>query len=464
MPDWIADYFERNPEAARLPIAGRTRYSVHLRRAGRQRLGLITGAPMHYYDAARRSWEPFDTTLQVMDNGRLGVPGLPFSLSLDGDIQMDGYSHRHKTWRIGVLANGRFEPALRLGDGKRLADRIVREVGFLKHETIVLPSGLKEQLTLLEKPPLDVKAGGLFATETLLPEVGFPEGWVDEHSRGGLRFPRGWAQDANGVRIPLLCWAAAQGSQQRLYSGVPVEWLDAAAYPLVLDPDIELPGGGGDATIEGNNVTTSVSLDTSSASLSVGGRNFSSLPHVWRAYLKFNTSSLGPSAVVEQANLKLYPTTINSYVTWTIYVRQYNWAATDPLSDANRETAWDGLLAAGNAAVMATSSNPAGTPVTSQPLPTAWIDIEGNTYYGLWNNQEGYAFPANQGGQHQYSSANHGTPGQRPVLMLEYVAGFPRTGPLPLRGSFSVPRIRLPDTRRKLRARPRRVSLHSKAS
>lgn len=464
MPTWIEDFFTHSTEKANLPVARRTRYSLHLRGAGRLRLAFITGVPMHFYDQAKRSWEPIDTTLRLMGDGRLGAAGLPFSLALDGDVKVDGQAHRHRAWRVGLLANGRFEQLARFGEGQVAGDRLVREAGPFKHETILLPSGLKEQLTLHENPAPNAKAASLFAIETLLPAAGFPDGWVDEHTREAVRFPRGWAQDAAGVRIPLMRWVETRGSLQQLYSGVPAEWLQTAAYPLVLDPDIDITGGTGDATIEGSNVSTSTLLDASSGTLAVGGRTSAGLAHLWRVYLKFNTSSLAPNAEVQQANLRLYPTAINTYVSWTVYVRQYSWAAADPLTDANRESAWDGLYAAANTAIMATSANPVGTPVVSQALPTSWIQIEGSTYYGLWNNQESYAYPANQGGQHQYASGNSSTPSQRPVLMLEYIAGYPRSGPLPVRGVIAQPRATLSDTRRKLRARSRRVALHTPLS
>ena len=177
--------------------------------------------------------------------------------------------------------------------------------------------------------------------------------------------------------------------------------------------------------------------------------------------MKFNTSSLGPASTAERVNLQMYPAAVDNYVAWTIYVRQYDWSANDPMASGTREAAWDGLLAAANAGVLATSADPAGTLVTSQDLSTSWVQLEGNTYYGLWCNQEGYSYPANEGGQHQYSSANHATPSQRPLLMIEYLGSYPLSGPVPLRGSLPAPRVSLPDTRVILRSRARRTALNA---
>jgi hypothetical protein len=191
----------------------------------------------------------------------------------------------------------------------------------------------------------------------------------------------------------------------------------------------------------------------------VGGRNEGGTPKVWRGYVKFNSSSLGSASTAERVNLRMYPNAINTYVAWTIYVRQYDWSANDPMASGTREAAWDGLGATGNAGILATSADPADTPVTSQDLSTSWVQLEGNTYYGLWCNQEGFGYPSNEGGQHQYSSANHATPSQRPVLMVEYLGSYPLSGPVPLRSSILAPRISMPDTRLILRSRVRRTGL-----
>jgi hypothetical protein len=478
MTNWVESHFENYPEIAKLPIVARSRFSLHLRRSGRHHIALITGAPMHFYSSASREWLPLDTSLQQTANGKLGAPGLPFILGLDGSVALDGGNHRHRTWRVGILdfpslrgarsceamSSGRsnlqncFHELHRLPSAKLHIDRLVRECGSFRHEIILLPGGLREELTLLEQPRLE--PGALFVMESLLPSSSWPAGMLGEHSAGGVRFPRGWARDSNGDKIPVMRWVDESG--KRLFSSVPVDWLASAAYPVVIDPDIDITGSTADGYIEGSTVTTSSTFDSSGASVNVGGRNEGGTPKVWRGYLKFNTSSLGPQSSVEQVNLRMYPNAINNYVAWTIYVRQYDWSANDPMATGTREAAWDGLAAASNAGVLATSGDPAGTFVTSADLPTSWVQLEGNTYYGLWCNQEAYSYPINQGGQHQYSSANHATPGQRPLLMIDYLGSYPLSGPVPLRSTVLAPRVSLPDTRIILRSRVRRTGLTAK--
>jgi hypothetical protein len=460
MANWVDTYLEQNPEQARLPVATRSRFSLHLNRGRGRRLALITGVPMHYYSSAQRDWLPLDTSLKPLGDGRYGAPGLPFVLGPDGSVAMEGSTYRHRTWRVGVFAVGRFVQMQRLGEAKLHGDRLVRETFNLQLETILLPGGLREELTLFEAPIMDAAKAEFFALESLLPsgmQIGGP---TSQPERGQARWLPGWAQDAEGNRIPLLNWTSEDGT--RLYSGVPASWLTNAAYPVVIDPDIDVTGETADGYIEGTSTTTSATFDSSGANINVGGRNVSGSPKVWRGYVKFNTSSLSSTASVERVNLQMYPNLINNNVAWTIYVRQYNWSANDPMVAGTREAAWDGLLAAANSGILATSTNPAGTPVTSQDLPTSWVETEGNTYYGLWCNQEGYGYPSNQGGQHQYSSANHTTPSQRPLLMVEYVGSYPLSGPIPLRSSLLTPRVTLPDTRLILRSRERRTALNAK--
>ncbi len=239
---------------------------------------------------------------------------------------------------------------------------------------------------------------------------------------------------------------------------MPAAWLAAASFPVVLDPDIDISGSSADGWIAGASAATSTDSDANGTSLIVGGNTFGGAPHLWRSYLKFNTSSLGFGAEVEQVNLKMLPTAMLAYVAWSIYVRQYNWSANDPMGSASREAAWDGLHAAGNAGLLATQANPVGTQVTSQDLPSAWIQVEGDSYYGLWCNQEAYSFPNNQGAYQQYGSANHATPSYRPLLAILYQAGYPRSGPLGLQARLPLPHVSLVDTRLKLpRPRPPHV-------
>ncbi|MCW5876894.1 MAG: hypothetical protein KIS85_08430 [Anaerolineales bacterium] len=468
MADWVSSFMEQQPQLARLPVAQRARYGLHLRRAGRGRLARLSGAPVHYFDAASRSWQEIDTRLQARPDGGLGAPGLPFHLSLDGGVAVEGRAggeplHRHKAWRVGAWAGGRFAELARLGSGAVEGERLVRTAGAFQHVITLLPGGLREELVIAELPPASGQED-LLVVESLLPRGGFAEGWLHEAGREGLHFPAGWAQDASGRRLPLMRWVQAVEGAQRLYSGVPFAWLAEADFPVVLDPDIDITGHTADGWIQGSNAATSDAQNAAGIDITVGGRNISGAPHVWRGYLKFDTSSLGIGAEVEQANLKLYIFSLQNHVGWTMYLRQYNWSANDPFSSATREAAWDGLFAAGNTAVIASSANQAGTFVTSPDLPTGWVDVQGNTYYGLWCSQEAYAYPNNQGGLHQYASANHGTAAWRPLLMLEYMAGYPRSGPLSLRARLLPPRLRLADTRQKLRARARRTALHARVS
>lgn len=457
---------EQHSAASRLPLAGRSRFGLHLHRAGRQRLALLSGAPVHYFDSARRAWLPIDTRLQPRGDGSFGAPGLPFQLELDGSVRIAGAAqrslHRHKAWRVGYFAASRFHELGRMGAGRLDGDRLLRQAGPFEHQITVLPGGLREELVLpaLPKPPAEKDA--LLVIESLLPAGGLALDALGEAQRPGLRFPLGWAYDAAGARLPLTRWVQAGPEGQRLYSGVPYAWLQQARFPVVLDPDIDISGHIADGTIWGATAGTSVGQSAYGQQLTAGGGTISGEPHVWRGYLKFDTSSLGYAAEVEQVNLQLYVVACLVYVAWTIYVRQYNWSANDSFSPATREAAWDGLFASPNVAAIGSSSHPAGSYVTSPNLPTAWVEVQGATYYGLWASQEAYGYPNNQGGRHDYGSADNSNPLFRPLLALEYLAGYPRSGPLPLRARLLPPRPRRADTRRKLSARARRTAFRAR--
>jgi hypothetical protein len=460
MGNWVKNYLEQNPDVAALPVAKRSRFALHVQRPGHERLAFVSGAPMHYYESGSRAWLPLDTKLQVLGDGSFGAPGLPFRFGQDGEVSLGAQKHSHKTQRVGVMVDGRFQELATLGVASPADDRLVREAAGFRHETILLPNGLREELILEEAPKVD-GSSGILVMESDVPRRSFPDGWVDEHKEGGFNFPPGWAEDADGVRIPVMRWTEMVDGRQKLYSGVPLEWMEKAKYPVVIDPDIELEGDSADGNIEGVTTATSTSSGSTATSMNIGSRNFSSSQHVWRGYIKFDTSSLGPSAIVERARIKTYVMNWNTNINWSIYVRQYNWAANDPMAAGTREAAWDGLAAASNTVLFATQAIASYTHVTSPDLPTDWVEIEANTYYGFWCNQEGYQHANGQGSLHAYATAEHATPEFRPLMIIEYLAGYPRGGPLSLKARFPAALIKLQDTRIKLRARARNTSLNA---
>lgn len=458
MANWVKDFLEQNPEAARRKIARRVRRGLHMAGEGRRRTAFISGAPVHYFDRARREWREIDTALKQDARGMLGGEGVPVRMRLDGEARLESHGYRQRAARVGIYADGKFKEFAQLGRGRVHGDRVVRDAGPLRFESILLPNGLREELTLEEYPAeLDGPAGALLAIESLLPGRRFADGILEGDRVGDFHFRQGWAHDAEGVRVPVMRWATTRGGLQRVYSGVPLAWLQEAAYPVVVDPDFS--GDMADAMIEGPNTSTSSVVSNGTSLVSVGGRTYSSTPHVWRSYFKFDTSSIGASSTVDQANLRMMPENINAYVSWEIYVRKFDWSGHDPLSNANREAAWDGLYSAPNDSSLATQANPPGTHVTSGNLATSWVNKSGDTYYGLWNNQEGYSFPNNQGAAHVYYTAESGTPSYRPLLIVEYTLGNPKPSSVPAELVVLGPEIAQYDTRVKLRASQKNTAL-----
>lgn len=458
MANWVKDFLEENPEAAARKITKRTRSGLHLAGEGKRRTAFISGAPVHFFDGARRAWREIDTELRQDGAGLLGGEGIPIRMSLDGEARLERLGYRQRAARVGIYADGEFTEFARLGRGRVHRDRVVRESGALRYESILLPNGLREELRLEEYPAkLDGPGGALFAIESLLPGRRFPDGLVEEAKIGDFHFRQGWARDAEGAQVPVMRWALTRGGLQRVYSGVPLAWLQEAVHPVVVDPDFS--GDTADAMIEGPNISTSSVVSNGTSLVAVGGRTYGGSTHVWRSYLKFDTSSIGAGSMVDQVNLRMMPENINAYVSWVIYVRRFDWGAYDPLSNANREAAWDGLYSSPNDSSLATQADPPGTHVTSGNLSTSWVNKSGATYYGLWNNQEGYPFPNNQGAQHVYYVSESGTPSYRPLLIVEYTLGNPKPLAVPASAVVLSPEIAQYDTRVKLRASRKVASL-----
>lgn len=462
MANWVEDFLEQNPAAAARKIARRTRRGIHFAGDGRQRTAFISGAPVHFFDRARREWREIDTELRQDGAGMLGGAGVQIRMNLDGEARLEGHGYRQRAARVGVYADGEFMEYVRLGRGRVHGDRVVRESGTLRYESILLPNGLREELTLEDYPAkLDGAAGALLAIESLLPGRRFIDGILGEEQIGDFHFRQGWAHAADGARVPVMRWAVKRGGLQRVYSGVPLAWLQGASYPVVIDPDFS--GDSADAMIEGPNTSTSSVVSNGTYLVAVGGRTYNSAPHIWRSYFKFDTSTIGASSIVDQVNLRMMPENINAYVSWIIYVRRFNWGAYDPLSNTNRESAWDGLYAGPNDGSLASQSDSPGTHVTSANLSTSWVNKSGATYYGLWNNQEGYPFPNNQGAQHVYYTAESGTPSYRPLLIVEYTLGNPQPLPVSISTLVLAPEIAQYDTRVRLRASRKTTSLSTVA-
>ncbi len=395
MANWLAQYLDRNPEIARLPVYKRDRYSLHVRQRDGSVQAEFSTRPLHYQDD-HGIWQPLDTLLRAAGN-EYGAPGLDVFLAPDGGVRVAGTKHRQRTGRVVVLdiATGRVKRivASDLGVGRIEDDSLLRDAGMYQHRLRVTATGLREELTI--NGPL----GGTSAAEWLMIETemqgrSLPDGWVGSLKWAGrYQFRPPVCMDAAGARIAARQYALRQGNRQMLYTGAPLAWLAGAAYPVVLDPDFSATAADGyvytdsyvswsDAhdTVQAFDVSTGVVWVGNVYQSGKGGEHWGAN----RCFLAFDTSSLGASSV-QAATLLLateYPLTLSD----DVEITKLNWSAWNPVSIGNQEAVFDAALAASKDVVWCAQGAGLLANVyygNDYSLDTSWISRTSTTYYGL---------------------------------------------------------------------------------
>ena len=230
------------------------------------------------------------------------------------------------------------------------------------------------------------------------------------------------ARDANDKEL------SAFGTYDGKYLEFGVENADDAAYPITLDPDFS--GSTNDGLVNGETASYSIARATSagydnSASFFYVGQNFDESYLVYRSFLKFDTSSIPDNDTITQVNLKLTVYRDYSDTDFDVQIVKQNWSAQDPLSDANRETAYDNCLSgtADDNIWCNTNGISANSTYTSGNLSTSWINKTGATYYSLRSSRD---YNANTPTGNEFIdlySANITTASYRPVLVVVHSAG-----------------------------------------
>ena len=143
---------------------------------------------------------------------------------------------------------------------------------------------------------------------------------------------------------------------------------------------------------------------------------------VYRNVVKFDTSAISGS--IAKVTMRLVLLGEHSDTDFDAQIVKYDWSASDPVTDVNKDTIFDGVLAA--AADDNIWKNTAGlainTQYTSGELDPTWINQGGTTYYGLRSSRDKTA--TQPGGDEYISPANevHATAAYRPLLTIEYAA------------------------------------------
>ena len=130
-------------------------------------------------------------------------------------------------------------------------------------------------------------------------------------------------------------------------------WLEAAAYPVAVDPSLEVESATVDGYVAGiagdypTARTTSSGFDTTLGMIVVGqsGSSEDEYFEVVRGFLLFNTFALA-GATVTQATLKLTAANDYSDTDFDVQIVKQDWSGQDPLSSDNMDTAFDNCLSA----------------------------------------------------------------------------------------------------------------------
>lgn len=444
MQTWIDGFLEINSDLAGVPVAARSTHATHFELGGGVRRAVITAAPQYF--RSQQGWLPYDLQLRSDGAARWGAPGAPVRMAADGALTLGAYSQHTRS--VGVLARGGYTPLVQLPSGRVAGPRLLRESGLFRHQLLLTESGAKEELHILQSPDLQ---DGYMVYET-----------VRRGPAQGLELSPGSAVDAAGRQLAVHHFAEGEVT----YTGLAAEDLALAEYPVVIDPTVSF-GPMSDAVVWSHATTysaarlTSVGYDVGTTDLFVGQVLQSAIPryHNNRAVLKFSLASLNLLAVIYAASLHLACVADHSTLAdFDVHITKQNWAGQDPISNGNREAVYDGGLSAGLDVVWRnTSGLPTSTLLASPPLDINWLVPGAAAYYGLRSSRDaaGIAPPGNGNEYVRLGAAAYATPALRPALVLDYFAVPSAIGRL----VQPSPRVRIQDTRIKLRARRRKTLL-----
>ena len=234
------------------------------------------------------------------------------------------------------------------------------------------------------------------------------------------------------TRHPLV--AQDQNGSVFVFAGdVPAfdKWLLNASYPVMIDPDYL--DSTSDGFIRGNHPTdfeiarsTSTIFSYTSGTMTIGCTLLSGLYgeyYVYRDLLAFDTSSIGNSTPILQTKLSIVP--YSNVIDWYIGIKKYDWSAleADPTNATKRETAYDGILAAGLESVNFSNLVIQYNRYYSGALDATWTNKTGITYYGLMSSDDILDITPTGATRFTYlASQDNPTVSYRPILycLLEY--------------------------------------------
>lgn len=384
----MANWAKLQEDLTGLKVVKRAKHGIHFDKGNGQVLANFSGKPCHFLDG--KIWKPIDTKLLLLPDGFYGSPHSDVKIHKDGRVKAGGYQQKSAlvAAKEGVV------------DG----DKIVREFKFGTQYLYMKEDGFRQE-TVITRPPTTAEAKHLIASESgELPS---------KYKRSDIT-----AVDADGA------------VHEFVNLGQFKKWLDAAVYPVTIDPDFAA-GGIANADVYGNDADWTTARSTSTGyNDGSGGKLYSGCRNTYvarRAALLFDTSSIDDDATITQVNLKIYVTDDDTGADFTVLIVKYDWSQWES-SLANttyRETAYDGILAGTQETnnLGSTAGGYTGSK-TSGNLATDWVSKTGNTYYGLLSSRDyNNTTPTNSYEQIGFGSASNATESYRPVLSVTYTTG-----------------------------------------
>lgn len=408
----------------------RTPAGLIFARGRRKKLAVVRNHPVHVWQNGQIV--PIDTRWQEGTSGEYGVSTLaPRIYPTINEVHMDGCSFCFQPYAVGTVTLDPlgFDLIATLPTGHLSGNQYIIEIGIYTYTlTLHERNRVKIDIELPEKPPN--LSGDYFVIANKVLDLDFFKDMILEDNqtyKDVLMFNRGDAVDAGGSKTTVKNIVREIGGQQYLLSGIPIDWLDTAVYPVHIDPTVTLqPGSSGyDAYASETNSTT----------------NYGSSTEMWAGtqvsddrvfYLKFDLSSIEDYLAIVSATLTLYHSYNagidaetymylyrlrrdwqESTVCWAYYTGTTGW--TTPPGTDNTNDRYAALT--GERTLIPTSGSGVYRDYPCTASVESWLSGDVTNYGWMVPFQAGEATDGQR-----FDTSDHLTAVQRPEIEIEYIA------------------------------------------
>ena len=143
---------------------------------------------------------------------------------------------------------------------------------------------------------------------------------------------------------------------------------------------------------------------------------------VFRGPVKFDTSVIPVSSTILTVKLGMTPYAKNIDTHFDVIIKKHDWSGQDPITDANKDTYFDGALAASNDDNIwqNTSVVLVNTTYESGLHDPTWVVKGGITYYSILNSNDVAGTPPSDFQTIQFYAFDDATVAYRPYLVVTY--------------------------------------------